>query len=887
MPRNITVTFDDGSSHIYQNAPDDVTPDQVIARAAQDFGKPIAHLDGGRSAPSAPIAPDAPAPSLLDRAGNALSFIDNVARSGATGVPVLGGLANRADAGVDALASYALNPLFSKDQQLQGSIGDRYRQALAVQNGMDQQFQQAHPYIATGANIAGGLAAGGGAGKLGLTLAGRFGTGAMTGLQGIAARAGLATAENALLGGADAATRGQSPVQGAEFGGALGAGNSLARNIGGRGIGGLLLRGTAATGIGAGVGAAGAAATGGDVAEGAAMGGFGSAAGEAATEGAGAVQRTFSPHEVARQRLAEVTAAEGLNPDMISQRLGEAGPNARLMDVSPVLRQMAAALVTEPGQARSTITHAINAREAGSGQRIADLLTSTFGPRMDGNGVLQKFQDERNQASGPLYATAKETPVVDSDELQSIMQTPAFKSALADANTLAGNEGYSLYSPTGEMGMHGPVLVPDVSKMTLRDLHYVQRAMQDNIRNIKVGAGFRDNEVSLSIAGVRKRLLGAMDEMSPDYQKARSIYAGNSSVQDAYDQGLKSFTAKTTPEDELRTLNSFENASERQAYLIGARQRISNVMGQARNNRAKSYNFFGIGNDNPEFSTQEKIANLLAFAKPPSSQADATGAILKEMRGRMGYADPNPSPEEGADEIMPDDVHEPGTLLLNEHGEAVHPESEEGRGIIAERIRQATAERETAKEQAEEEPEKEVPGLQFTEPDMKRGQMELARLLSGLSNERNMAETANKVTGNSFTAERLAGRQMIAHREPFNLRNLSLRPGQIAAEVGNALLSPVIDMRNNAINKSLADALISRDANAALRPEQAQRENVAAAIMDRMRGPAEGARVSPEDEAEARRHAQRAYLPTNRDIIARALLTAALTQGNQNQQGQR
>lgn len=55
MARNITVTFDDGSTHVYQNAPDDITPDQVSQRAAKDFGKAVKALDGGRNS-----APDMP-----------------------------------------------------------------------------------------------------------------------------------------------------------------------------------------------------------------------------------------------------------------------------------------------------------------------------------------------------------------------------------------------------------------------------------------------------------------------------------------------------------------------------------------------------------------------------------------------------------------------------------------------------------------------------------------------------------------------------------------------------------------------------------------------------------------------------------------------------------
>lgn len=59
---DITVQFSDGTSHIYRNAPDSATQDDVIARVSKDFaGKKIKHLD--RSAASAvsqiPVEPGA------------------------------------------------------------------------------------------------------------------------------------------------------------------------------------------------------------------------------------------------------------------------------------------------------------------------------------------------------------------------------------------------------------------------------------------------------------------------------------------------------------------------------------------------------------------------------------------------------------------------------------------------------------------------------------------------------------------------------------------------------------------------------------------------------------------------------------------------------------
>lgn len=59
MPRDITVTLANGQTHIYRNAPDDLTPGQVTERAQRQFGQQVTSLDGGRRG----VRPAAPAPS--------------------------------------------------------------------------------------------------------------------------------------------------------------------------------------------------------------------------------------------------------------------------------------------------------------------------------------------------------------------------------------------------------------------------------------------------------------------------------------------------------------------------------------------------------------------------------------------------------------------------------------------------------------------------------------------------------------------------------------------------------------------------------------------------------------------------------------------------------
>lgn len=80
MPRNITVTFDDGSSHVYQNAPDNLTPEQVSQRAQQDFGKAVTALDGGRKGPPKSAAPKQDKSALNAFILGARKPVENIAR---------------------------------------------------------------------------------------------------------------------------------------------------------------------------------------------------------------------------------------------------------------------------------------------------------------------------------------------------------------------------------------------------------------------------------------------------------------------------------------------------------------------------------------------------------------------------------------------------------------------------------------------------------------------------------------------------------------------------------------------------------------------------------------------------------------------------------------
>src|SRR4051812_40630100 len=140
--------------------------------------------------------------------------LNSVGRSFATGVPIVGGLLNKADAATNAGLSYALNPLFDEKDQLTGTIGERYSKSLAMQDQSDARFSAQHPVIDTGAKLAGGVAS---MAPVVAAAPGLFGASGS-----FAARTGMGAASNAALGGADSAIRNGDPISGALVGGLIG-----------------------------------------------------------------------------------------------------------------------------------------------------------------------------------------------------------------------------------------------------------------------------------------------------------------------------------------------------------------------------------------------------------------------------------------------------------------------------------------------------------------------------------------------------------------------------------------------------------------------------------------------------------------------------------------
>jgi hypothetical protein len=134
------------------------------------------------------------------------------------GVPIAGGLFDKASAGVSALAQ----PLTGAGAS-GGSIGERYSKNLALERELAADFERENPYLSTALQLGGGLVSTSG---LGATTAGARALGMVEG--GLGRQMGASALSGAGIGAADALARGNDVGAGAGVGGVAGAAGPLA-----------------------------------------------------------------------------------------------------------------------------------------------------------------------------------------------------------------------------------------------------------------------------------------------------------------------------------------------------------------------------------------------------------------------------------------------------------------------------------------------------------------------------------------------------------------------------------------------------------------------------------------------------------------------------------
>jgi len=410
-----------------------------------------------------------------------------------------------------------------------GLLGD-YDKTVKNVRGNIKNFREENPLLSLGLELTGGLATGGlGAGRVAGTALGRniinkVGT---TGFGGA-----VGATEGAIAGAGSADGDLGDRAVGALGGGALGLGFGTALpsviNLGGK----ALNRGAYAVGL----------------------------------KSDDAIQKG------ADEKVLQAFNRAKLTPEDVQKSLDDALiPDTMIADVGgEATRRLSRASANVSGEGADIATKALDERQLGLGDQIADDVGSILGGNKSSVEALEEIADRQKLNANNDYDKAFNLdgkPVtVNSDKLKDFVNLPAFDEAFDQARNLAKLDGFSF-----------PDKINDFSKQanfSLKELHYIKMGVDEVLGLAKRGNSKTSIGKGLQRGLNKKRaeFIKIIDDASPkvngesSYKIARNKFAGDAKMAEAVEEGEKFFKYKP---EELDRIISKMSASEKEAFRIG------------------------------------------------------------------------------------------------------------------------------------------------------------------------------------------------------------------------------------------------------------------------------------------------------------------------------
>lgn len=529
----------------------------VAAPAPDDLLKAWGLQDEG-TAPAATENPDdalikawgldktdaAPAEGLskADQAtpANTAIGLNDAVRSVATGVPVIGGLLNKMNAGTNALIAPVINPMLSDENRLKGeSFGERYANSLAQQEGMDATYAAQHPIANTVGNVAGGIA-----GTIPLIAA-------APGLMGSSSTASLGA--NMLMGGLTGSTMGAADsairsggdigqtIRGAELGGAFGAGAPVAGKVIGAAANKLL-----------------------------------------------SVASNMTPKGAAANSLKEALANSGQTVDDVALEMAR-NPRLNALDIDPNVQQMGMNLANQGGAPRSILNNAVESRMAGARGAVDDAFDTTIGSVPDVKVYLDNLKTttaaNAKKAFGDALTGAK--PVDITTVLDTIDKTisPGVQAVVGKASEIPQGPVEQALVRVRSRLANDTEMLTDAER-----LHQIQSQLRVEADTLGKSASGQDKLVASALRKVRSKLVDQIDDATGGkFKPAQQQYADDNAIQDAFDKGREVFkngTGDAALENRPEYWEAWKKKAtpaELEAAKVGARVAVDQTIRGVRN----------------------------------------------------------------------------------------------------------------------------------------------------------------------------------------------------------------------------------------------------------------------------------------------------------------
>jgi gas vesicle protein len=264
------------------------------------------------------------------------------------------------------------------------------------------------------------------------------------------------------------------------------------------------------------------------------------------------------------------------NPiDQVSARLGKLGDEATVADAGGrSTNQLLDTMATLPGQTKDAAEQLIHDRQAGRGGRLVNAASDaldTQGQRL--TPQLSQWVNDRATASAPIYSQLRQTEVVPSANLQSIVRTADQLGA-----TSLGREMSAAKQMPFTLDAQNP------ASWNMGDLDHVKQGIDQILTSRKaMNADGTLTPLGNAYQDLKTKLVGELDKATTNpqtgeslYQSARNAYAGPSALIDAANQGRAAITKDGAA---IGRITSGMSDSESQAFKLGAFEALRNKLG--------------------------------------------------------------------------------------------------------------------------------------------------------------------------------------------------------------------------------------------------------------------------------------------------------------------
>lgn len=301
---------------------------------------------------------------------------------------------------------------------------------------------------------------------------------------------------------------------------------------------------------------------------------------------------------IGRELVARAMKEDSIRPTDSLRRLVEAqerGTPLMIGDLGENLRGLTGAVSRKPGPSRTLVRNAVEARQAGQGERIRGAIERDLGSIENPLQVSDNLMEQARAAARPLYEQAYASPPIVSPQLEELLNTPAGKGALSRARTIAANERRDPAAMGFAVDAEGNVVLNPVTAVdttsedlavnltpsrqrgyTPQTLDYVKRGLDDIVEAQRDQFGrLRLDEAGRAINDVRANFVRELDRLNPDYGAARAAYAGPASLNEAMQRGQNALNASA---EEIERSVARMSEAERAQFALGYRAKLAEAL---------------------------------------------------------------------------------------------------------------------------------------------------------------------------------------------------------------------------------------------------------------------------------------------------------------------